>query len=74
MVETGLPSFSNCSAQYCTAIRTDGSCLMLASTTGLLTALVTTRQVGTCLQKSGLFAGFLRDAVTWSCWQHRDRR
>jgi hypothetical protein len=31
---------------------------MLASATGLLTALVKTRQAGTCLQKRGLFAGF----------------
>jgi hypothetical protein len=39
-------------------IQTHGSCLMLASATGLLTALVTTRQAGTCLQKGACLRAF----------------
>ena len=55
-------------------IRTDGSCLMLHRATSLPTALVTTRQPDTRLRKAACLRAFLRDAVTWSCRQHHDRR
>jgi hypothetical protein len=47
---------------------------MLASSDGLADCIGHKSEGWHPPSKSGLFAGFLRDAVTWSFRQHHDRR